>query len=55
MNAINLTDVYWFLPAWILVYSLISIPLGQIIMRTVRAFQFKRYLNKMESNTEEVA
>ncbi len=53
--AITLTDVYWFLPAWILVYSLISIPLGQIIMRTVRAFQFKRYLNKMESNTEEVA
>ncbi len=55
MNAINLTDVYWFLPAWILVYSLISIPLGQIIMRTVRAFQFKRYLNKIESSTEEVA
>ena len=55
MNAINLTDVYWFLPAWILVYSLISIPLGQIIMRTVRAFQFKRYLSKMESSTEEVA
>ena len=55
MNAINLTDVYWFLPAWILVYSLISIPLGQIIMRTVRAFQFKRYLSKIESSTEEVA
>ena len=57
MNAINLTDVYWFLPAWILIYSLISIPLGQIIMRVVRAFQFKAHLAKLESEpkTEEVA
>ncbi len=56
MNAINLTDVYWFLPAWILVYSLISIPLGQIITRLVRAYQFKRHLAKLEqSKTEEVA
>ena len=57
MNAINLTDVYWFLPAWILIYSLISIPLGQIIMRIVRAFQFKRHLAKLEAEkaTEEVA
>ena len=56
MNAINLTDVYWFLPAWILIYSLVSIPLGQIITRVVRAFQFKRYLAKIEAGkTEEVA
>jgi len=56
MNAINLIDVYWFLPAWILIYSLISIPLGQIIMRSVRAIQFKRYLSRMESSdVEEVA
>ena len=56
MNAINLTDVYWFLPAWILIYSLISIPLGQIIMRVVRAFQFKRHLARLEAEkTEEVA
>ena len=56
MNAINLTDVYWFLPAWILIYSLVSIPLGQIITRVVRAFQFRRYLAKIEaSKTEEVA
>ena len=56
MNAINLTDVYWFLPAWILIYSLISIPLGQIITRLVRAYQFKRHLAKLEqSKTEEVA
>jgi len=52
------TDITWsfFLPAWILVYSLISIPLGQIITRLVRAYQFKRYLAKMEAaKTEEVA
>ena len=56
MNAINLTDVYWFLPAWILIYSLVSIPLGQIITRVVRAFQFKRYLARIEAGkTEEVA
>ena len=57
MNAINLTDVYWFLPAWILIYSLISIPLGQIITRVVRAVQFKRHLAKLEAEkaTEEVA
>ena len=56
MNAINLTDTYWFLPAWILIYSLVSIPLGQIITRVVRAFQFRRYLAKIEaSKTEEVA
>ena len=56
MNAITLIDVYWFLPAWILVYSLISIPLGQIITRLVRAYQFRRHLKKLEmSKTEEVA
>ncbi len=56
MNAINLMDTYWFLPAWILIYSLISIPLGQIITRVVRAYQFKRYLAKLEmSSSEEVA
>ena len=55
MHAITLTDVYWFLPAWILVYSLVSIPLGQIIMRVVRAFQFKKHLAQLESAPEEVA
>ena len=55
MHAITLTDVYWFLPAWILVYSLVSIPLGQIIMRVVRAFQFKKHLAKLETASEEVA
>ena len=54
--AIDLTTNIWFLPAWILIYSLISIPLGQIITRLVRAYQFKRHLAKLEAaKTEEVA
>ena len=54
--AIDLTTNIWFLPAWILIYSLISIPLGQIITRLVRAYQFKRHLAKLEqTKTEEVA
>ena len=53
---ISLTQNIWFLPAWILIYSLVSIPLGQIIMRVVRAFQFRSYLAKMETEKgEEVA
>ena len=63
MNAIPLavvdgSPVTWsfFIPAWILIYSLISIPLGQIITRVVRAIQFRRYLAKLEAaKTEEVA
>ena len=45
------------LPAWILIYSLISIPIGQIVMRLVRTYQFKRRLAELESGVdlEEVA
>ena len=53
---ISLTQNIWFLPAWILIYSLVSIPLGQIIMRVVRAFQFRNHLAKMDAEKgEEVA
>ena len=41
------------LPNWILIYSLISIPIGQIIMRLVRAYQFKKHLANVGSKTEE--
>ena len=55
-GTVDLTQTFWFFPAWILIYSLISIPLGQIITRLVRAYQFKRHLAKLEqSKTEEVA
>ncbi|MCQ2055925.1 MAG: EMC3/TMCO1 family protein [archaeon] len=41
-----LTSNVWFIPVWILIYSLVSIPLSQIIMRFVRYFQFKKRLDK---------
>lgn len=53
---VDLNAVY-VLPAWILIYSLISIPIGQIVMRLVRTYQFKQRLAEIESGTdlEEVA
>ena len=47
---VNLTEYYVF-PAWVLIYSLISIPIGQIIMRLVRTYQFKKRLEALESET----
>ena len=54
--SVNLTANPLWLPNWILIYSSISIPLGQIIMRLVRTYQFKKHLAKLEAEkTEEVA
>jgi len=36
-------------PAWVLVYSLVSIPIGQFVTRIVRFFQFKKKLAELES------
>lgn len=56
-GGIDLMATIGFIPAWVLVYSLVSIPLGQIIMRVVRYFQFKKRLKVVESGDikEEVA
>jgi uncharacterized membrane protein (DUF106 family) len=32
----NLNDDLWFLPHWILVYSALSLPFGQILMRVLK-------------------
>ena len=32
----SLTDDLWFLPHWILVYSALSLPFGQILMRLLK-------------------
>ncbi|MCQ2052650.1 MAG: EMC3/TMCO1 family protein [archaeon] len=53
MNAVNLIDIYWIFPAWILIYSLMSIPLGRIIMSVVRVFQFKKRLLKLETKADD--
>lgn len=36
-------------PAWILVYSLVSIPIGQFVSRAVRFYQFKKKLAQIEA------
>lgn len=37
------------LPAWILLYSLISLPFGQFLMRTLRYFSFRKRLNQLKA------
>lgn len=48
-GGVDLMTTYWFLPAWILVYTLISIPLGQVISRIIKVFQFRKRLEEIES------
>lgn len=48
-GGVNLMDVYAMFPAWILIYSLISIPLGQVVSRAIRWYQFKRRLDELNS------
>ncbi len=37
------------LPNWVLLYSLISIPFGQILSRTLRYFEFRKRLKQVEA------
>jgi uncharacterized membrane protein (DUF106 family) len=37
------------LPNWVLLYSLISIPFGQILSRALRYFEFRKRLKKIEA------
>lgn len=48
-GGIDVTSTMMIFPAWVLIYSLISIPIGQIIMRLVRTYQFKKRLKVLES------
>lgn len=50
---VSLLSNVWFFPAWILIYTLISIPLGQVINRLIRSYKFKKRLSELEA-TEEV-
>jgi uncharacterized membrane protein (DUF106 family) len=45
---VNLTGSIWFLPAWILMYMLITIPFGQLISRGIRWFKFKKRLEEID-------
>ncbi len=42
---LNATNV---LPNWILVYTLVSIPFGHVLTRTIRFFQFKKKIDEMD-------
>lgn len=47
----SLLDTY-LLPAWILLYSLIALPFGQILYRVLRLFSFKKRLQEMEAEAQ---
>jgi uncharacterized membrane protein (DUF106 family) len=47
-NSADLNTSY-LLPAWILLYSLISIPFGQLLSRGLRYFSFKKRLNELKA------
>ncbi len=37
-----LTGTWWFLPHWVLLYSLFSIPVGQVLQRALKLFEFRK-------------
>ncbi len=43
----NLNDNLWFLPHWILVYSALSLPFGQILMRGLKVVSLGRGGDRM--------
>jgi uncharacterized membrane protein (DUF106 family) len=47
-NFVDLNGTY-VLPAWVLLYSLISIPFGQLLSRGLRYYSFKKRLNELKS------
>ncbi len=48
---VNLTDSI-LLPVWVLLYSLIAIPFGQILMRALRFLEFRKRLEEMETGEQ---
>ncbi|MCG7845168.1 MAG: EMC3/TMCO1 family protein, partial [Methanomassiliicoccales archaeon] len=45
-NLADLNASYLF-PSWILLYSLISVPFGQLLSRGLRYYSFKKRLNQL--------
>ena len=46
---LDLMQTIWFMPAWILVYTMVSVPFGQIVNRLIRTYKFRKYLQKLDS------
>jgi uncharacterized membrane protein (DUF106 family) len=47
-NFADLNETY-VLPAWVLLYSLISVPFGQLLSRGLRYYSFKKRLNELKA------
>ncbi|KAF5074015.1 Integral membrane protein EMC3/TMCO1-like protein [anaerobic digester metagenome] len=47
-NFADLKEAY-VLPAWVLLYSLISVPFGQLLSRGLRYYSFKKRLNELKA------
>ena len=45
---LNLLDPLWFIPSWIVIYSMISLPIGQIENRLIRVIFLKKRLNELD-------
>jgi uncharacterized membrane protein (DUF106 family) len=49
--SVVLTGSMWFLPTWVLMYMLITIPFGQFLNRMIRRIKFKKRLEEMEGTS----
>jgi len=48
-QGVPLYDSLWFFPNWMLIYILVSIPIGQLINRLIRTYLFRKRLREIES------
>jgi uncharacterized membrane protein (DUF106 family) len=44
---VNLLESTFLFPSWVLLYSVISIPFGQILARSLRYIEFRKRLNEL--------
>ena len=47
-GTLNLLDLLWFMPAWIVIYTMVSLPIGQIENRLIRLIFLKKRLNELD-------
>jgi len=47
---VNLLDTLWVMPLWIVIYTMISLPIGQLENRVVRYFLLKKRLKKLDGS-----
>ena len=48
-NVANFNDTPFLFPEWVLVYSLVSIPFGQVLSRALRYFSFAKRLKELKA------